>query len=803
MAAIPAPLLRLFAPLDALLRDEQVSKILVDGADRVFVEREGRVVRAPVHYSSRALSDSLDGLARRARKPFDEQRPYLEALLKDGTRFLAIRPPAVKGGPLLSITRPSGGGGEPTLTLARLLPQPLRPFLRAALDRGLNIAVVGPAATGRARVLEAITALLPEIARVVVVEEFPELDFGEREVVRLVPRRVEGDGGVTTGELLYCAGRMSADRVCLNEVKRADAWDVVSLLAERMAPMAVALPGATSGDALARLEALARAAATAPRDRAVAGLLGAGLDITLVLGQDQRVREVHSVRCHEGQVSVELAFSWQGGVSGQLVATPHAAALEAEWTGRQISSQAAQPAVVPQMPGGPATLNGPPMASMLSEARGLSSLIEDAPADPGAIASPSAQTVAQPSTPRVNTRDVEQPTAQVPIPDIPDDLLGPVMTPSLGPPTPTGSEADFPNGSASIAPEIPGSVHDSMDDMPMVGRPLPSDSGARPSSDLRADESGDQDADDADSIMVQYDPSMGSIDSVHDTEVAKTDRRSGQDLADASSDGSQSSDITPSSRAALPQGLAALSAGDDSDASHDGSSESIETSAGRVDEVGAGDSLAPTTVPVSRRRRGATRPQDAENNASSPPSEEKAATPAPTPVPEEPVPEEEVSLSRTTAVRPIVGALRPTGPIVIEGDASIDPASMAGTMQIAKVGNELAPTTVHDVIDDDALRLALGRLPEDDEDDLTEGMPNPSSDRGPTAEVKEAPRPDAALDDPALSKKTFSQVLKNIREDDSGSLSGSVWPQVDTETSDMPEALSDPRHRIGKGDDSL
>ncbi|MCA9527558.1 MAG: hypothetical protein KC549_14815, partial [Myxococcales bacterium] len=114
MAPIPASLLGLFGPVRDLLVDPTVRRVLVDGPDRLYVQRAGPPEPLQVRWPAPDLLKALTELAARAAKPFDEDSPCLEAMLKDGTRFLALRAPVVKEGPVLVIARPAptrGAGG--------------------------------------------------------------------------------------------------------------------------------------------------------------------------------------------------------------------------------------------------------------------------------------------------------------------------------------------------------------------------------------------------------------------------------------------------------------------------------------------------------------------------------------------------------------------------------------------------------------------------------------------------------------------------------------------------------------------
>lgn len=295
MAAIPPSLLQMFGPIESVLTDPTVRRVLVDAPDAIYVERHGRLERTPLEYPSAALEASLDALARRAGKPFDAGHPSLEAQIKDGTRFLALRPPAVERGPTLVVVRP---GGRLTDLDGLVRQDALTPeaaaTLTAAMRAGLNIAVVGPADSGRTTLLEALASTIDAGARIAVLEEHAELRLPGREPMRLQSRKADKDGGVavTTRDLLYFAGRMAVDRIIIGDLRWQDASECVHLLAARLCPVLMALPGTRVEDALVRLEALARASATGGRERAVAGLLRAGVDVVVTLGRRDGQRVV-------------------------------------------------------------------------------------------------------------------------------------------------------------------------------------------------------------------------------------------------------------------------------------------------------------------------------------------------------------------------------------------------------------------------------------------------------------------------------------------------------------------------------
>ncbi len=297
LAAIPSSILELFAPLGELLRDPEVRRVLVDGQDRVFVDRGEGIERVRMGYSLEALKKSLRGLARRAGKSFDPDRPCLEAMLKDGTRFIALRSPVVGEGPVLGIARPAPVGGGLGALEGKVLSSGASQRLQEAMAQRQNLLVVGPPGSGRVRMLEALTATLSPEARIACLDEVVSLRLAGRNVLRLVPRQGDGDTvrAVSAGDLLYCAGRLAVDRILVPDLKLGDAWDAVSLLSSRAAPVSMVLPGMSAEDGLARLDALACASTTEARARAVGGLIASGVDLVICLDGAGALSTMHRV----------------------------------------------------------------------------------------------------------------------------------------------------------------------------------------------------------------------------------------------------------------------------------------------------------------------------------------------------------------------------------------------------------------------------------------------------------------------------------------------------------------------------
>ena len=334
LASIPSSLIRLFSPIEKFLVDESISRILVDGPDRTFIERDGRLFETDVRYPSADLEKSLVELSRRAGKPFCRERPCLEAMLKDGTRFIALRVPVVQRGPVLAIERSHAITVDWSgLIDSGVLTTSASDFLKLVITAPANILVAAPPSGFRTTFLEALLQQMPPRSPLVVIQDGGILPLLGREVIRLSPQKGGGEvRPVTTGDLVYSAGRLGASRIVTIDVRLSDTWDIVSQLAARAAPTLMTLPAFSADDAIARLEGMAKASAVAPRGRAVPSLIGSGLDIVIeVIGPMRRVGQITAVALIDGRPHLTPVFAPDA--SGAL--TADAQALEAliqRWT---------------------------------------------------------------------------------------------------------------------------------------------------------------------------------------------------------------------------------------------------------------------------------------------------------------------------------------------------------------------------------------------------------------------------------------------------------------------------------------
>ncbi len=222
--------LKPFLPgLEAVLDDEEVSEVMVNGPDAVFVERAGRVAPLP---AARLDAESIARAAVQIARPLGRDplaEPIIDARLADGSRVAICGPPAA---PSAAITIRRFGGRAFTideLTAAGSLPPPVVKEAAAVLRRERNVLISGGTGSGKTTLLGALVSLLPADGRVVSIEDTLELRLRPANCLRLEARGL-GDRGVTIRDLVRHALRHRPDHIVVGEVRGAEAADLLQAL---------------------------------------------------------------------------------------------------------------------------------------------------------------------------------------------------------------------------------------------------------------------------------------------------------------------------------------------------------------------------------------------------------------------------------------------------------------------------------------------------------------------------------------------------------------------------------------------
>jgi pilus assembly protein CpaF len=283
-------------PLAPLLRDEATTDVLVNGPTEVWIERAGRLLRAPVAFDSRAeLWALVERLVGDAGGRIDAGEPVATARLPDGARLHAVLPPVAPDGPLLSLRRHAAPAFDlATLVAWGALDPDQAAELEAAVRARRTIAVVGATGTGKTTLLNSLLAMVGEDERVVTIEEVPELRPRCPHVVSLVarPPNLEGRGAVGLDRLLREALRMRPDRIVIGEVRGAEARPALSALGTGHAGSMLTLHARSAADAVRRLTTLALQDPLGPSEASLLDEARRALDVVVSMGREGSLRRI-------------------------------------------------------------------------------------------------------------------------------------------------------------------------------------------------------------------------------------------------------------------------------------------------------------------------------------------------------------------------------------------------------------------------------------------------------------------------------------------------------------------------------
>jgi pilus assembly protein CpaF len=245
-------------PLEPLMKDPEITDILVNGPDTVYTERRGRLELSSVRFDDdQHLRQVVQRIVGRVGRRVDEASPLVDARLPDGSRVNAVLPPVAHNGTLVSI-RPFGGTPLDVsgLVAAGALTEEMADFLSACIRARVNIIISGGTGSGKTTLLNALSAFIPDGERIVTIEDAAELQIQRRHVARMEtrPGNVEGVGVVTTRDLVRNALRMRPDRIIIGECRGAEALDMLQAMNTGHDGSMTTVHANDTRDALGRLE---------------------------------------------------------------------------------------------------------------------------------------------------------------------------------------------------------------------------------------------------------------------------------------------------------------------------------------------------------------------------------------------------------------------------------------------------------------------------------------------------------------------------------------------------------------------
>ena len=297
-------------PIEQFLADPDVSEVMVNALDFIYVERRGVIERTTARFMSvdhlrRVVERIVGDVGRR----IDESSPMVDARLPDGSRVNAIVPPLAVDGPSLTIRKFAADPFQvdDLVSFGTLTPE-LAELLDAVVRAGLNVLVSGGTGTGKTTLLNVLSSFIPDSERIVTIEDAVELQLRQRHVVRLEsrPPNIEGRGEVTVRDLVRNSLRMRPDRIIVGEVRGAEALDMLQAMNTGHDGSISTIHCNSPRDAFSRLETMVLMTGLDLPNRAIREQIAAAIDVVVHLQRmpdgTRQVVQVTEVTGMEGDV---------------------------------------------------------------------------------------------------------------------------------------------------------------------------------------------------------------------------------------------------------------------------------------------------------------------------------------------------------------------------------------------------------------------------------------------------------------------------------------------------------------------
>jgi pilus assembly protein CpaF len=300
-----------YGPLQPLLKDPEVSEVMVNGPKKVYVEKKGQLQKTSVVFDDdNHVLQIIDRIILPLGRRVDADSPTVDARLPDGSRVNAVIPPVSIDGPSITIRKFSKEKlGIGTLIDFGSITDKMAEFLRACVLAHLNVIISGGTGSGKTTLLNVLSSFIPENERIVTIEDAAELQLQQDHVLRMEtkPANVDGRGAVTIRDLVRNSLRMRPDRIIVGECRGGEALDMLQAMNTGHDGSLTTLHSNSPRDAIARLETL---------------VLMAGMDLPLKVVRQQIASAidliVQQTRLRDGSRKV-TAITEVAGMEGEIV----------------------------------------------------------------------------------------------------------------------------------------------------------------------------------------------------------------------------------------------------------------------------------------------------------------------------------------------------------------------------------------------------------------------------------------------------------------------------------------------------
>lgn len=324
-------------PLENLLEDPTVTEIMVNGVDKIYIEKSGKIsLFTRTFTDEKQLRVVIDRIVAPIGRRIDESSPYVDARLLDGSRVNIIIPPLALDGPSLTIRRfPQKRLEMTNLVEFGALTNDMAEFLAACVIGKMNIFISGGTGSGKTTLLNILSSFIPNDERIVTIEDAAELRLNQEHIVRLEarPANIEGKGAVTIRDLVKNSLRMRPDRVVIGEIRGGEALDMLQAMNTGHDGSLATGHANTPRDALSRIETMVLMAGMDLPVRAIREQISSAINIIVQQSRlrdgSRKITKIVEITGMEGEIiSTQEIFSYEmrgmdenGKLIGEFTAT--------------------------------------------------------------------------------------------------------------------------------------------------------------------------------------------------------------------------------------------------------------------------------------------------------------------------------------------------------------------------------------------------------------------------------------------------------------------------------------------------
>ena len=307
-------------PLETLLKDDTVNDILVNGPQQIFVERAGKLELTDIVFKDeKHLLRIIDKIVSAVGRRVDESNPYVDARLRDGSRFNAMVPPIAVDGSLVSIRKfKKDKLGIDDLVRFGAFTEEMAAYLQAAVATRLNVIVSGGTGSGKTTTLNALSSFIDNAERILTIEDTAELQLQQTHVGRMEsrPPNVEGKGEVSPRDCLKNALRMRPDRIIVGETRGEEVIDMLQAMNTGHDGSMTTIHANSARDGISRLENMIAMAGVEMPIKAVRSQIASAVNLIVQASRLQdgsrRMTSITEVTGMEGDViSMQEVFRFQ------------------------------------------------------------------------------------------------------------------------------------------------------------------------------------------------------------------------------------------------------------------------------------------------------------------------------------------------------------------------------------------------------------------------------------------------------------------------------------------------------------